>query len=62
MNIKLAPKPKRIIVADKDCEFVKSGAHIRDCGEMFNCCNCGGNDCGCRYCFSCNACEHCKSE
>lgn len=56
----VAPKPKRVIVMDKDCEMVKGGASTSDCGSMFNCCNCGDNDCGCAYCFSCRACDHCK--
>lgn len=30
-----------------------------ECERMFNCCSCGGNDCGCRYCWDCNACEVC---
>ena len=29
------------------------------CFDNFNCCDCGGNDCGCAYCFSCNACDKC---
>ena len=29
------------------------------CFELYDCCDCGGIDCGCRYCFSCNACEYC---
>lgn len=29
------------------------------CERMFDCCDCGGNDCGCCYCFSCNACDSC---
>lgn len=33
-----------------------------DCSELYNCCDCGGNDCGCGYCFSCNACENCLLE
>lgn len=32
------------------------------CGEQFNCCSCGGEDCGCAYCFDCQACEACKEE
>lgn len=32
------------------------------CEELYNCCDCGGADCGCRYCWSCNACESCKGE
>ena len=32
-----------------------------DCGDMFNCCDCGLRDdgCGCGYCFACNACDAC---
>lgn len=30
-----------------------------NCSEMYNCCDCGGQDCGCGYCFSCKACENC---
>lgn len=37
-----------------------------DCSSLFNCCDCGVSEgdagCGCRYCFSCNACEHCLQE
>ena len=29
------------------------------CEEAFNCCDCGGNECGCAYCWSCNACDTC---
>ena len=32
------------------------------CEELFDCCDCGGNDCGCAYCWSCNACEECKED
>lgn len=32
------------------------------CGVLFNCCDCGGNGCGCRYCFACNACKHCAED
>lgn len=32
------------------------------CGEQFNCCDCGGNGCGCGGCFSCNACDKCMEE
>lgn len=32
------------------------------CEDMFNCCDCGGNDCGCGYCWSCNACDNCKED
>ena len=45
--------------ADPNCEHVKTGSKYQ-CTEIFNCCNCGGNDCGCGYCFSCKACDYCK--
>lgn len=32
------------------------------CFEIYNCCSCGGNGCGCAYCFDCNACDECKEE
>lgn len=35
---------------------------ICDCGDMYNCCDCGGSDCGCGGCWSCNACEDCLNE
>ena len=31
-----------------------------NCEELYNCCSCGGVDCGCRYCWDCNACDECK--
>lgn len=30
------------------------------CSTDFNCCDCGGVNCGCAYCFSCNACDVCN--
>ena len=33
-----------------------------NCEVYYDCCDCGGNDCGCGYCWSCNACEECLSE
>ncbi len=33
-----------------------------ECGDSYDCCDCGGNECGCSYCFSCNACEECLNE
>jgi len=44
--------------AKKD-EIIAPECH---CYDNFNCCDCGGNDCGCRYCFSCNACDKCLSK
>lgn len=33
-----------------------------NCEKLYDCCDCGGNDCGCGYCWSCNACEECLDE
>jgi hypothetical protein len=33
-----------------------------DCSYLYTCCDCGGHDCGCHQCFSCNACENCLEE
>lgn len=39
------------------------GQNSLGCESLYNCCDCGTNDqergCGCRYCWSCNACDHC---
>lgn len=32
------------------------------CAELYNCCDCGGYDCGCNYCWSCHACEACQND
>lgn len=32
------------------------------CSQLYTCCSCGDNDCGCPYCFDCNACEACKED
>ena len=32
------------------------------CSDLYDCCSCGGNDCGCGYCWDCNACDFCKEE
>lgn len=46
------------------CEAVACGE--LSCEEQYNCCDCGTDDqdngCGCRYCWSCNACEECLNE
>lgn len=34
----------------------------QQCHSLYNCCDCGGNDCGCSYCFSCKACDVCLNE
>lgn len=33
-----------------------------DCSTLYDCCDCGDNECGCAYCWSCNACETCKND
>lgn len=48
-------------ILDNDCENINCEV-ARDCSELYNCCDCGGNNCGCAYCFSCNACETCLGE
>lgn len=35
---------------------------VTDCSELFNCCDCGGNGCGCSGCWSCKACENCLED
>lgn len=42
------------------CERVQHGG--LECEKMYNCCDCGGNNCGCPYCWSCNACETCLND
>jgi len=43
------------------CEIADDNGN-HDCSVMFDCCDCGGYDCGCAYCWSCNACETCLEE
>ncbi len=51
---------------NEDCENVDNYENTGNltCSELFNCCDCATDDqdngCGCRYCFSCNACDACK--
>ncbi len=40
----------------KPCLIYNQG---KSCFDYHNCCNCGGSNCGCRYCFSCASCENC---
>lgn len=42
-----------------DCVLIIQYNETKDCSSIYNCCDCGGNNCGCGYCFSCNACEFC---
>lgn len=44
---------------DVECEQL-FGGNTATCAEQYFCCRCGGNECGCPYCFDCNACETCK--
>lgn len=46
------------------CELLSIYGHGKndDCEHMYNCCDCGGNECGCPYCWSCNACDTCKNK
>jgi len=32
---------------------------VKTCEDDLDCCDCGGADCECRYCWSCNACDEC---
>lgn len=56
---------------ESKCEYTNAfgkdrKGNPRTCGDMYDCCDCGTRDedkgCGCSYCFSCNACEHCINE
>lgn len=35
---------------------------IMVCTDLFNCCDCGGEECGCTYCWSCKACDECLND
>lgn len=35
---------------------------VYTCTDLFDCCDCGGEGCGCNGCFSCNACEACQND
>jgi len=48
-----------LIPPENECEEV-SDEHNYICSDLYDCCSCGGVDCGCRYCFDCNACDNCK--
>ncbi|MCG6459633.1 hypothetical protein K6U44_04060 [Vibrio parahaemolyticus] len=43
---------------NNQCENINA-ENRHECTDLYNCCDCGGHHCGCRYCFSCNACDHC---
>ena len=48
---------------ENKCERLINGAE-HSCSEIYNCCDCGGDEdsgCGCSYCWSCNACDFCKN-
>lgn len=45
-------------ILDDMCENLRADGGL-NCHELFDCCDCGGNNCGCGYCFSCNGCSEC---
>jgi hypothetical protein len=42
--------------------IMRPSPKVNDCRYWFDCCGCGGHDCGCRYCFDCHACSACRNE
>jgi len=59
LNLKTFKRPEKsgVITSIKSVEKATTAI---DCSDLFNCCDCGGNNCGCDYCSSCNYCESCK--
>lgn len=53
VNMFMSEKNKTVFIAVKE---------ICNCDAIYDCCDCGGNDCGCGGCWSCNACEDCLNE
>lgn len=49
-----------VVMPENQCEQLEYGECT--CSEMYNCCDCGGVDCGCPYCWSCNACATCLNQ
>lgn len=51
------------IIKELEMKGVGEMKEACNCEEIYNCCDCGGEDeeygCGCRYCWSCNACDDC---
>ncbi|MFL7013635.1 hypothetical protein [Enterovibrio norvegicus] len=47
-------------ILNDQCEELDNSGH--GCSDNYNCCDCGGHNCGCAYCFSCHACPHCLDE
>jgi hypothetical protein len=47
---------------NSECEEINTDNPNLDCSELYDCCDCAGEDCGCRYCWSCNACDSCKGD
>lgn len=69
LSADMHPRAAEVLRAHREQEQVKYLAastceHKGDgstCGDRYNCCGCGGGaDCGCPYCFDCNACGACK--
>ncbi|WYV98889.1 hypothetical protein [Stenotrophomonas phage CM2] len=44
------------------CLMLEIPGNPYECSELYTCCDCGDNGCGCGYCFSCNACGACLDE
>ena len=53
-------KTMEVVMPENQCEQLEYGECT--CSEMYNCCDCGGVDCGCPYCWSCNACATCLNQ
>lgn len=58
-------KIEQVNTMENQCEFIgeyQGHNNKKTCTALFNCCDCGGNECGCIECFSCNACEYCLED
>lgn len=63
----IKPVDQNVLKAELEkekCEnkYIENSKYVATCGNLYNCCNCGGEACGCAYCFSCQACEHCLDD
>jgi hypothetical protein len=43
-------------------DYKMNDDNLCECSDHYDCCDCGGYECGCAYCFSCNACEYCLED
>lgn len=48
---------ENVVLKEKE-KFIENTCN-NGCSSLYDCCDCGGNECGCLYCWSCNACEVC---